>query len=41
MTLFLLEEGRRLIGDLTEVSAVVLHHSAMDTWIECSFGSAE
>jgi len=35
----LLVRGRGEIAVLPAVTAVLLHHSAMDTWTDCSFVS--
>ena len=35
LTVMLLVQGRGEMAVLPAVTAVLLHHSAMDTWIDC------
>jgi len=36
LTALLLVQGKGEMAVLPEVTAVLLHHSAMDTWTECN-----
>ena len=36
LTVMMLVEGRGEIAVLPAVTAVLLHHSAMDTWTDCN-----